>query len=47
MKNHKYTRTHTYTQKKKQIKEIKLLESSQISAFPLKSVSIAAKSITG
>ena len=35
------------TQKKKQIKEIRLLASSQISAFRLKSVSIAAKSIIG
>lgn len=37
----------THTQKKKQIKEIRLLASSQISAFPLKSVSVAAKSING
>lgn len=46
MKNHKHTHTHREKEKKK-IKEIKLLASSQISAFPLKSVSIAAKSITG
>lgn len=36
-------KTHT----KKKIKEIRLLASSQISAFPLKSVSVAAKSIIG
>lgn len=35
-------RTHT-----KQIKEIRLLASSQIFAFPLKSVRVAAKSIIG
>lgn len=36
-----------HTEKKQQIKEIRLLASSQISAFRLKSVSIAAKSIIG
>lgn len=36
-----------HTEKKQQIKEIRLLASSQISVFRLKSVSIAAKSIIG